>query len=768
MSSNKLLAGIALIAVIVVAGVMLTRTDSDLRVCAPDQPANSPNNPSPPDRVFCYEATAAGEEIVINFWLDEGAYLYKEKFGFASADPAVVFDTPRLPAGEMYEDEFFGAQEVYRRGFQLAIPYSRMADVASVDVEMELQGCDETIGLCYPPQDWVTTVSLPDGPIAAAPAPSQAASTNSNVPELFASAATSDEPLPIEQAFIPNPRFDAANELTIAWQIEPGYYLYRDSFTFTVEEGDIQFTEAHMPTGRLYEDLEFGEVEVYFDNVETIAPFARAHPNEQTLVITAGYRGCKEGSICYPPDEHQFTLNLPASGEFAVSEPGGAPAPIPVRVSEQDALADLISNGHLFAVIGTFFVLGLGLSLTPCVYPMIPILSGIITGQGNISQSRAFGLSVAYVLGMAATYSAAGAITAMAGSQVQAVFQQPWIIVSVAILFGAMALAMFGLFELQMPAAIQTRISALANRQKGGSFFSTAIVGALSALILTTCVAPPLIAGLISISQSGDVARGSLALFILALGMGVPLLLVGASAGKLLPKVGPWMNTIKAGFGVVMIGMAIWMLDRILPGTVTLVLWALLVFMTGVFLGAFEPLPENPRPARRLSKGVGVLACLYGALLLIGSTLGGQSPLRPIPNGVGTFAGQATTTTAREFTEVMTVAELDVLLEQARDAGQPVMVDFTADWCSDCKKMEAYTFPDPSVVAALEPYMLLKIDITANDDDDKELLNRFDTIGPPWMVFFDRYGRELGSGWTLAGYKDADVFTEHVTDVAAL
>jgi len=351
---------------------------------------------------------------------------------------------------------------------------------------------------------------------------------------------------------------------------------------------------------------------------------------------------------------------------------------------------------------------------------------------------------------------------------VQAIFQAPWIIGSVAVLFVVMALAMFGLFEIQMPSAIQSRLSGLANKQKNGTFFGTAIIGALSALIVTTCVAPPLIAALIAIGQSGDVARGSFALFVLAIGMGTPLLLIGASAGKVLPKVGPWMNTIKAGFGVVMIGMAIWMLDRVVPGTVTLLLWALLVFMTGVFLGAFDALPAEPKPYRRIGKGVGVLACLYGALMLIGFTLGGDDPLEPIPLGATGFLGQPTAEQeALPFVAVETVDQLESLLGQARAAGQPVLMDFTADWCVSCKEMEEYTFPEAGVVAALEPFMLLRADVTENDDNDQALLNYFQSYGPPTMAFFDRAGR-AADPYRLYGYVKADEFSAHVIQVAAL
>jgi thiol:disulfide interchange protein DsbD len=417
----------------------------------------------------------------------------------------------------------------------------------------------------------------------------------------------------------------------------------------------------------------------------------------------------------------------------------------------------------------TFFGLGLLLAFTPCVLPMVPILSGIIAGQGGqVSTGRAFALSLTYVMGMAVTYTVAGALAALAGEQIQAIFQKPWIISIFAGMFVLLAMSMFGLFTLQMPAAVQTRLANLANEQKAGTFIGTGVMGALSALIVTTCVAPPLVATLAVIGQAGDVVRGAGALFALSLGMGAPLLAVGASAGKLLPKVGPWMSTVKAVFGVMMLGLAIWMMERVLPGTVVLVLWALLVFLAGVFLGAFEPLPVQPSATRRFAKGIGVLACLHGALMLIGATLGGEDPLRPIPRNFAALGGaMAQPEEALAWAPVESVATLESALAAARSAGRPVMIDFTADWCVSCKEMEKYTFPDAAVIAALEQFTLLRADVTANDDDDKALLKYFNSFGPPTIAFFDSAGRPQ-EPFKLVGFVEPDAFATHVQRVAAL
>lgn len=711
--------------------------------------------PPPPEQVFRYTARADAERVYVNFDVADGFYLYRARFGFDSATPGVVLGAATFPRGEIHSDEFFGEQEVFRHQFEIALPYRRSAPVNTLDLTLELQGCAD-FGLCYLPQEWQANVALPAVSLL----------------DFAATPSATDDLLPVDQAFVLNARFDKPNELTVAWQIAPGYYLYRDKLTVAAT-GRIDLGTPSLPDGVAHTDDNFGAVEVFYNYVEIKVPFARASPDAIDVDIAAGFQGCKEESICYPPGEQTMALVLPATSEFpAATTSAAAAAGGAALVSEQDAWLARIVTGSWWTLLGFFFVAGLGLSLTPCVLPMVPILSSIIAGQGPVSTQRGFLLSLSYVLGMAATYTAAGAIAALAGNQVQALFQKPWLITLFAGMFVVLSLSMFGLFELQMPAAIQTRLANMANRQKAGTFLGTAVIGALTALIVTTCVAPPLIGALTFISQTGDVARGSGALFALSMGMGTPLLLVGASAGQVLPRVGPWMNAVKAAFGVMMLGIAIWMMERVLPGTVTLVLWSLLVFLTGVFLGAFEPLPAAPTPAKRLAKGVGMLACLYGALMLIGATLGGDNPLKPIPQAAvarATGGGMvaATRADALEFRAIETVAALDAALGEARAAGQPVMLDFTADWCISCKEMEEYTFPDPGVIGALQPFMLLRADVTENNDDDQALLKRFRSFGPPTIAFFDAAGTER-ENFKLVGYVPPEQFSEHVATLAAL
>jgi thiol:disulfide interchange protein DsbD len=541
----------------------------------------------------------------------------------------------------------------------------------------------------------------------------------------------------------------------VRFDIADDYYLYRDKTRIVATTPDAQLGEPRIPGGEIEKDDYFGEQVVFRGEMVAEVPVA-AGAGVTDLPLEVTFQGCAEAGLCYPPTRKQFTVTL-ASAVGTASVPAG-PGAAPTR-SETDALADRIRSGNLLAVLATFFGAGLLLAFTPCVLPMIPILSGIIVGAGRgqpVSRGRAFSLSVAYVLGMALTYTVAGAAFAAAGQQAQAFFQKPWILVLFAGLFVLLALAMFGVFSLQVPAALQSRIDELSSRQKQGSLTGTAVMGALSSLIVTDCVAPPLVAALAVIGQSGDVLRGAAALFSLSLGMGAPLLLLGASAGKLLPKAGAWMDTVKSVFGLMFLGVAIWMLGRLLPGPMTLGLWGLLALYSAGFLAIVAARNASPG-ARNLWRGAGVVAALYGVLLVVGALRGHDNPLRPLAG-----LGDATAPAARlEFRRIKSGADFERELAGAAAAGRPVMLDFYADWCVSCKEMEHYTFPDPGVRAALGNAVLLQADVTANDAEDQALLQHFGILGPPTIVFFDAAGRER-TEYRVVGFKKAEEFREHV------
>jgi thiol:disulfide interchange protein DsbD len=486
------------------------------------------------------------------------------------------------------------------------------------------------------------------------------------------------------------------------------------------------------------------------------------------LVLDVSYQGCADAGLCYVPITETRTVSLPAATtitDLSTIRPRDT-----TMVSEQGRLAQLIIDGNLWVVIGTFFGLGLLLAFTPCVLPMIPILTSIIAGEGGQSSpARGFTLALSYVMGMALVYTAAGVAAAAAGAQLQAMFNQPWVLILFAGFFVLLAMAMFGGYDLQMPSAIQSRLATVSGNQKSGTTIGAFIMGALSALIVTACVAPALIAALTVMAQTGDMLRGGAALFAMSLGMGAPLLLVGAAQGHLLPKAGGWMMTVKTAFGFMLLGLAIWMLSRILSGNVTLVLWALLTFTAGVFMGGLTTLTPGSSGPQKLGKGFGLLAILYGLLMLLGAMTGGSNPLKPLAH-VNIAAGGGMLVAGQmhiEFQRIKTVEDLDREIASASAQGKSAMLDFYADWCVSCIEMEEYTFTDASVRAALANTVLLQADVTKNDADDQLLLKRFGVFGPPTIIFFGIDG-EQRHGYEVVGFMDAEDFSAHINKAVGL
>jgi thioredoxin:protein disulfide reductase len=716
----------------------------------------------PAKQAYKFRATVADGELVVRYSIAPGYYLYRDRLAFTTTTPGVTIGAPSLPAGENHEDDYFGRQVIYRGPITVAAKLDFDGVPRAFDLQLKLQGCADA-GLCYPPQTWTTRVEVPAA-VTKADSGGKAADAGGHgfdVRRLLGGGQPSEgDLLPADRAFVLVATSDSPDRITLHWDIADGYYLYRDKVKVTATAGDAQLGRASIPGGKVKHDEYFGDQVVFFGRMDAEVPVAAAAGSRQ-VTLEVGYQGCAEAGLCYPPIHKTLQVQLAA--------PGASPAPRdrsvtdtgPMR-STQDRFADMIRNGSLPKVIFWFFVAGLGLALTPCVLPMVPILSGIIVGAGRdrpVSRGRAFALSLAYVLGMAITYSVAGAAFALAGKQAQAFFQQPWIIVLFAGLFVLLALGMFGVFNLQVPAAFQSRVAELSNRQQQGTLVGTAIMGALSSLIVTACVAPPLVGALVVIGQSGDVARGGLALFSLAIGMGAPLLLVGASAGELLPKAGPWMDGIKAAFGVMMLGLAVWMLGRILPGPLTLALWAALAFVSGYCLLTMGD-KDAKRAAVAVRRGLGVLALVYGVLMLVGALAGRSDPLQPLA-GVARHAGGEATEQRLALKRIKSVADFDRELAAASAAGRPLMLDFYADWCVSCREMEDQTFTDPAVQAELAGAVLLQADVTANDDEDQALLARFGILGPPTIVFFAADGTER-KDFRVVGFQPASDFRNHV------
>lgn len=721
----------------------------------------------PVNEAFAVSAEAIGPDRVRLTWdIADGYYLYRHRFAFSSDSENVSLGEARLPPGEEHTDEFFGRVETYRGKVAAELPLQGHTPGQRVQITAQLQGCAD-VGVCYPPHRQQVAVKLP---VAARPAGGPAGGGDlADQLGLSGNAPVAGDALPVDEAF----QFEAIAmgpaELGVRFQIADGYYLYRDKLDFELADaGGMTIAGWTPPPGQAHVDEHFGEVRIFRDLLEFPLALERDDPAARTVTLVGRYQGCKEAGICYPPTERRIAVELPATDAAtlaAAAAPAGDGAPPAAGgteaapVSEQDRMAATLQTGNLAVSMALFFGVGLLLAFTPCVFPMVPILAGILTGQGDrLTTGRAFTLSLVYVLAMAVTYTAAGVIAGMFGKNLQAVFQQPWILISFSAVFVLLALSMFGFYELQLPARWQTRLTEFSNRQQGGTLLGVALMGFLSALIVGPCVAPPLAAALIVIGQQGDPVLGGAALFALSLGMGAPLLLLGASAGRLLPRAGPWMDAVKRVFGVLLLALAIWMLERIIPPAATMALWGTLFIVTAVYLGALDRVPEAASGWRRLWKGLGVLLLVAGAIEMIGAAAGGRDWMQPL-RGVAVGGGSAERQ-APDFQPANSPAALEAALERAASRDQPVLLDFYADWCVDCKRMERYTFPTPVVQDALGNTLLLKADVTDNNAEHQALLSQFGLIGPPATLFFGPDGRERRA-YRVIGYMDAEAFAGH-------
>jgi thiol:disulfide interchange protein DsbD len=567
----------------------------------------------------------------------------------------------------------------------------------------------------------------------------------------------------VEDAFQFSADVENTQTLLARWQVMEGNYLYRDKLSFEIlDNNQVSLGEFTLPAGDNKQDEFFGLVQVYHHDVDFSLPLSRPQA-AQSFILKAKFQGCSETfGICYPPSEQTVSLSLPAMAPtdkpvVSANTPTGSSI-----LSEQDRLAQKLAEDNLLQIFLGFLGLGLLLTFTPCVLPMIPILSSVIVGEGeNITTRRAFGLSLVYVMAMSVTYTAAGVLTGLLGQNLQAMFQNPWIISAFSALFVLLALSMFSLYDLQLPQALQHRLHQLSHRQQGGSLVGVAIMGFLSALIVGPCLAPPLAAALIFIGQHADPVLGGAALFALSIGMGIPLLIIGTSAGSLLPRAGDWMNTIKAVFGVLLLGLAIWMLERILPGGWILMLWGSLLVVCAVYLGALDSLQIDANGWNKFFKGIGLIALIYGALLIIGGAGGSQNLSQPLQLLSTNAAPGQQQTPELQFTKINNLSELQAKLSATQ---RPVMLDFYADWCTDCKTMEKTTFRDPNVIAALDNYLLLKLDMTDNTDEHQQMLKHLKVFGPPTMLFYDAAGQEK-TAQRLVGHVSAEGLLAHLSQL---
>ena len=622
---------------------------------------------------------------------------------------------------------------------------------------------------------------------------------------LLTPARAGDEFLDPEDAFRFSAAMSAPTTLDLHYVIAPEYYMYRERFELAAPDGVV--VDTLYPPGLVKYDPTFDQdMEVYYGQVtlrlHLVAPDTGAVPSPgQPLPLAITSQGCADAGLCYPPETREVQLVLTESGDWKVEGEGVVAGPVPAPLamvlddngrpldggnlpqaagsSESRALnpfdfgdtglAAWLEGAGWVQVVGLCLLLGLLLAFTPCVLPMVPIMMAVIAGQspkdGTLSRARGLTLAAVFVLGMSIVYTILGVFAGLLGSGLMIWLQTPWVLVTFAILLALLALAMFDVFTLQAPAALQTALHERMNRIPGGRFGGVFLMGMLSALIVGPCVAAPLAGVLLFISQTGDVVLGGSALFALAWGSGIPLLLLGASSGVLLPKAGAWMEGVKWAFGILLLATAWWMVSSLLPIWLLMLGWILLALTSAVMMGAFQALPAGAGPGRHAWKALGIAVAMWSLLMLVGMAGGGRDPFRPLAPYVSTGGGIAAVAGApaggnaleavkRRFVQVASVEELEQALAQA---DRPVMLDFYADWCVSCIEMERFTFSNVDVARKLDGFLLLQADVTANTEAHRALLKRFRLFGPPGIIFFDPQGNELDV--RVVGFQNAERFS---------
>lgn len=762
------------------------------------------SDPLAPEVAFVPTVTSTeSDTITVDFAIEDGYYLYRDKTSFSieslqplSSFSSIVTQTkfelgePSYPEALIMDDDFFGEMAIYRKKASIDIPYTTASTLKGGMLAVKFQGCAD-IGLCYPP----TTVNIPftladtDRSIAQVVMPGSSSALSADVgssglsspasslqaeTNIFGDISGQDALLPPELAYLPQVLSASDAEISIRWHIESGYYLYRDKISFTLENvPDTTIVSIKIDAGMDQYDDFFGNVKVLRESAEAqlILSSIGNLSDLKNANLLINYQGCADIGVCFPPTDTQLPLNFssvadrqtPATSPTLTTVQNVSAETSAVDVSEQDRLFNLLGSSSIWLTVATFFGLGVLLAFTPCVLPMIPILSSLIVGQGDkISTARAFQLSLVYVLVMASTYALVGVIVGLSGYNVQAFLQNPWVLSFIAALFVVLSLSMFGFYELQMPTSIQQKLTQWSNKQGGGQVSSVAAMGFISTLIVGPCITAPLAGALIYIAKTGDAFIGGMALFALGLGMGAPLLLIGTSAGKLVPRAGAWMDAVKHFFGIIMLSMAIYMVSRFIPTVAAMALFGILAIVSGIRFGATDSISKESSQWQRVGKGVGLVILLYGVALLIGALSGVSSYTTPLRGIVSSSSSQTQSNGHLAFAPVKSVAELQGIVSKASLENRPVMLDFYADWCISCKEMETFTFTDSSVQALLKNAVVIQADVTANDDLDQALLKEFDLFGPPGIIFWDKSGTELRAA-RVVGFMSADKFSSHLT-----
>jgi len=758
--------------------------------------AANPNDLLKPDKAFAPSISLINPGTIKATWdIADGYYMYRKRFSFKSTTPNVTLGEPIFPKGKIKDDPAFGKMEIYRHQMSVEIPISRK-DTAAVNFSLQTrsQGCAD-IGVCYPPQKKILNISLaainPPPTVAPVtgiePAPSKGFNLANELG--ITTLGNTNAPLSPDKAFAYDISAKNKQSLNARWDITKGHYLYQHKLKFSLvnpPEG-ISLGKPILPKGKDENDQYFGKIVIYNKSFDVQLPLIG---NADSVTVKTSYQGCsKLTGICYPPQTKTQTIDLSkakpsTAAKQAIANTSNTSTENADSITLSSTQSIKTGNSFLDKSLNSkslwsifFAALGAGLLLafTACMYPMIPILSSIIVGQDkDISMWKGLSLSAIYVLSLAVTFGIVGAITASVagGVGVQAYFQNVWVLSAFALLFIVLAFSMFGFYDIQVPAALQNKLSSLSNKQKGGSLVGVAIMGSLSALIVGPCGGPVLAAMLGYAAASSSMLNGFAALFALGLGMGLPLLVVGAGGGKLLPKAGNWMSAVKATAGVILLAVSIIILERmphLFPTGFTMLLWALLLIVSGIYLGAFGQIKEEASDWFKLWKGLGTAAVLYGAIVLFGGQMGGQTvtdPLYGIKSGsigssVGSQGGQGAALEHITFVKIKSTDDLKAEILKAKQQGKAVMLDFYADWCLYCKGYDRYVFPDPSVRKYLDNMVLLQADVTDMDKIDEALMKVLGVSLPPAILFFDTKGKEIPTSRVL-GEMSVKEFADHL------
>lgn len=725
--------------------------------------------PLMPDEAFVLSTKVIDANTVRAEWkVADKYYLYKNKFKFISETESISTGVIDFPKGKVKEDEFFGKVETYRKHIAVDIPLTRSGSTDTFKLKITSQGCAD-MGICYPPQTKTVEFKLPSVAVAEA-APAGKSSGNFNPLDALKKLGnnlgltdSSDNFLHPDQAFIFSAEAIDGNTLRAHWEIADEIYLYQDKFKFELKNAKgITLGKAVMPKGKKKVDEVFGEMEVYYHSVDIDIPLERTNLDATDVILVAKYQGCADAGFCYPPTTKEMPVSLPAAN--VASSAGTA----------SDGSSD---NGESRSFVGNLlfaFGIGLLLTFTPCVLPMIPILVGVIVGQSGKTPTkmRAGVLSSSYVMGTAVTYSFAGWIAGASGAQLQAYTQNAWAIGIVAGILVLLSLSMFGFYQIQMPSFIQSKLQMKSQNVKGGSMTGTFFLGMVSALIVGACVTPLLMLVLGIAIQAGDPVLGASMMFAMSMGMGVILIMMGVGAGHLLPKAGTWMDTIKYIFGALLIGVAIYLLTP-LQAVPLLLLWSIFFIVCGVYMGATQSIPEGSSNWRYLWKGLGIVVLLWGVFALVGSVLGNRDIMQPMDmsqmnfgSGQRAMTQSATVNPHDLFIQLHSTDDLDREMSKAKAAGKAVMLDYYATWCTDCRRMEKATFSNPTVQKIFrDKFILLQVDVEdPNNEKTEAIKKRFKVFGPPAVLFFDKHGK-MRKDLNFYGFKTPEEFIDTLNKI---